>query len=64
MKKNLAAFLSLIFMFSIVLLAIIFLSIFVNVNFLYTLISFEILALIMAFLVGMQQKRRLDVRIR
>lgn len=64
MKKNLAAFLSLIFMFSIVLLAITFLSIFVNVNFLYTLISFEILALIMGFLVGMQQKRRLDVRIR
>jgi|GEM_PF-937583 len=64
MKKNLAAFLSLIFMFSIVLLAIIFLSIFVDANFLYTLITFEILALIMAFLVGMQQKRRLDVKIR
>jgi len=64
MKKNLAAFLSLTFMFSIVLLAIIFLSIFVDANFLYTLITFEILALIMAFLVGMQQKRRLDVKIR
>lgn len=64
MKKNVATFVSLLFMFSLIILTIVLLSIFLSKDFLYLLLGFEVVAVILAFAVGMQERRRLDVKIR
>ncbi|PPE06041.1 cardiolipin synthase [Williamsoniiplasma lucivorax] len=64
MKKSLVAFGSLIFMFSSLIIFIVTLTIFLSVQMLWILFVLEIISIIWSFVVLMNQKRRIETRLR
>lgn len=64
MKKGLVATTTIVFLFGIYLLAVILLSVFLSVNFLWILLALEVISIVIAMVVLGNQKRRLETRVR